>query len=139
MLHPFKFPVEKFRLKSLWEVQYISVKTTVDAPLKEITTDSSGTPIPNTAAGSRQVILPTFGLAAEYAIAPHVLLRAAASGFGIPYRADIWDAEGTISYRHNKWEILGGVKALHFKTSPQNDEYIAGTLSGGYVGVRWHL
>ena len=130
LLYPFKFPVTKFRLRSLWEVQYMGVSATVDAPLD--TTATTGT-------GSRSIILPTFGLAAEYAIAPHVLLRVAGTGFGLPHRAEIWDAEGTISYRYGKWEIVAGAKAFHFKTSPQNEEYIEGTLDGGFVGVRWHF
>jgi hypothetical protein len=138
LLHPFKFPVEKFRLKSLWEVQYLGIMSTIDAPLKTTST-SSGTLVSNTTSGSRNLILPTFGIAAEYAISPHVLLRADASGFGLPHRAELWDAEGTISYRRSKtWEIRAGFKVLHFKTSPQKDEYVTDTISGGFVGLRYH-
>ena len=65
LLWPYKFPVSRFRLKSLWEVQWISVSTTIDAPLVVATEDSSGNITTETATGSRQVILPTFGLAAS--------------------------------------------------------------------------
>jgi len=139
LLWPYKFPVSKFRLKSLWEVQWISVSTTIDAPLVSGTTDSSGNVTFETATGSRQVILPTFGLAAEYQLTPHVLFRADVSGFGLPHRSNIWDADATLSYRHNKWEIRGGFKALHFKTTPQNTEFITDTVSGGFVGVNYHF
>lgn len=139
LLWPYKFPVSKFRLKSLWEVQWISTSTTVDAPLVPATEDTSGNITFETAIGSKQVILPTFGLAAEYALSPNVLLRADASGFGIPHKADIWDADATISYRRGKFEIVGGLKALHFKTSPNDTEYITDTLAGGFVGINYHL
>jgi hypothetical protein len=139
LLWPFKFPVAKFRLHSLWEAQWLAIDTTIDAPLKALTTDSSSTPLSSTARGARTIILPKVGIAAEYALAPHVLLRASSSGFGLPHRADLWDADATVSWRHGRWEILGGFKALHFKSSPKIEEYISGTIQGGYVGIRWHL
>jgi hypothetical protein len=129
LLFPHKFPVSRFRIKSLWEVQYVKMKTTIDAPL--ILTGL-------TATGSHQIILPTFGLAAEYAIAPHVLLRVAGSGFGLYHKADIWDGDATIAWRMGKWEVVGGGKAFHFKTSPKKSEYMSATLAGAFVGLRWH-
>jgi hypothetical protein len=130
LLWPHKFPVAKFRVRSLWEVQYVNIKATIDAPA--VTTGETGT-------GSHQIILPTFGLAPEYAISPHVLFRFAASGFGWYHKADIWDAEATISYRVNHVELVAGGKAFHFKTSPNDTEYFRGTLVGAIVGLRWHL
>src|SRR5205823_5004090 len=49
LLFPHKFPVSKFRLKSLWEVQFVRIKSTIDAPL--VKTGETGT-------GSRQIVLP---------------------------------------------------------------------------------
>jgi hypothetical protein len=129
LLYPHKFPVARFRIKSLWEVQYVRVKTTVDAPL--VLTGLTST-------GSHQIILPTFGLAAEYAIAPHVLFRVAGSAFGLYHGSDIWDADATLAWRMGKWEVVGGGKAFHFKTSPQKTEYMSATLAGAFVGLRWH-
>jgi hypothetical protein len=139
LLWPYKFPVSKFRLRSLWEFQWVGLSSTVDAPLKAIATNSSGTPQSNTALGGETILLPTLGLAAEYAISPHVLLRAEASGFGIPHHADLWDAQGTVSYRHGSLEVLGGFRTLYFKSSPQQAEFMYGTIDGGFVGIRWHL
>jgi hypothetical protein len=133
LLFPHKFPVAKFRLKSLWEFQYVHVKTTIDAPYYYA---QNG--VPNTATGTQQIFLPTFGIAAEYALAPHLLLRADASGFGIPHKAGLGDAEATISYRIGSWEIRGGGKMFYFKTSPNSDEYLSNTLLGAFVGLRWH-
>ncbi len=139
LLYPFKFPVARFRVKSLWEAQFVSSQGTIDAPFKANTTDSSGNLISNASSGTRTIILPTFGAAVEYALTPHVLLRADASGFGLPHRADIWDAEAYVSYRRKKLEFRGGYKILHFKSSPQIDEYMIGTVQGGFVGVRYHF
>jgi hypothetical protein len=138
LLHPYKFPVEKFRLKSLWEVQYIAVQGTFDAPLKSITTDSSGNIVTNTVSGTKNAILPTFGIAAEYAIKPHVLLRAEASGFGIPHHSYIYDGQAYVAWRREKLEFRAGYKALGFKTGPHTDQYYKDLVSGGYVGLFYH-
>jgi hypothetical protein len=57
---------------------------------------------------------------------------------GIPHHSDLVDAEATVSYRRGAWEIRGGGKALHFKSSPNGDEYVSATVAGAFVGVRWH-
>ncbi len=137
LLFPYKFPVSKFRLKSLWEVEYAGFKGTVDAPRKP-QTDSSGNSISTTGNGSNNIIFPKFGVAAEYALTPHLLLRADAAGFGLPHRSAFWDAEGTIAYRLKKWEVRAGFKTMYFKTSPQRAEYVSDTLSGGFIGLRYH-
>lgn len=129
LLFPHKFPVAKFRLKSLWEVQWVQVKSTIDAP--RVTAGETGS-------GTDQIVFPTFGLAAEYALSPHILLRADASGFGLYHKADIWDADATVSWRRGQWEIVGGGKAFHFKTSPNKTEYVSATTAGAFVGLRWH-
>lgn len=129
LLFPHKFPVARLRFKSLWEVQYVGFKSSVDAINGSL---STGT-------GSRTIFLPTFGLAAEYAIAPHVLFRVAGSGFGIPHRAVIWDGEATLSVRQKKIEFVGGAKAFHFKSSPNNEIYAAAEVYGGFVGLRYHF
>lgn len=138
LLYPFKFPVAKLRFKSLWEVQYLAANGTIDAPYKANAEDSSGNLISNSAYGTRTIILPTFGLAAEYAIRPHILLRADASAFGLPHRAELWDAQAYIAYRRNKLEFRGGFKILHFKSSPQIDEYMQGTVQGGFFEAMYH-
>jgi hypothetical protein len=113
----------------LWEVQFVKIKSTIDAPLV-----TSG----QTSNGSRQILLPTFGLAAEYAIAPHVLFRVAGSGFGLYHKSDIWDGEATLSWRRGAWEVVGGGKAFHFKSSPNNTEYMSATITGAFAELRWH-
>lgn len=129
LLKPYKFPVAKFRLKSLWAVRYLVAKNTIDAPKNTNET---------TATGNRQVVLPEFGLAAEYALAPHVLFRAEGSGFGIPHGSYVWDGAAMVSVRRKKLEIVGGFKALGFKTTPNKDYFVRDMISGGFVGLRYH-
>lgn len=131
LLYPHKFPVSKLRFKSLWAVRYLKAQATVDAPLSNSTTGTTGT-------GNRQLVLPEFGAAMEYALAKHVLFRVEASGFGIPKKSYIWDGAATVSYRRGQVTVEGGFKGLGFKTSPAKDEYIPFQIYGGFVGVRYN-
>jgi hypothetical protein len=132
LLWPHKFPVAKFRVREIWAVQWVQIKNTVDAPYIDATGVSAST------SASEQVIYPDFGLSAEYALTPHILAKVTATGFGFPHKADVWDGEATISYRWRDWEIRGGAKALHFKTSPNSADYDVATFAGAFVGLRWH-
>jgi hypothetical protein len=136
LLWPHKFPVSKFRVKSLWEAEWTQIKGSIDAPYIDFAGAATG--VTSSVTASHQIIYPAFGLAAEYALTPHILLRAAATGFGIPHKAVIWDGEATVAYRLGMFEIRGGAKAFHFKTSPNSTEYAAATLTGAFVGLRWH-
>ena len=130
LLFPHKFPVSRFRLKSLWGLEWVGVHSNVTTPL-------AASPV--IADDSRSIVLPTFGIAAEYALAPHLLLRVSGAGFGIPHHAVIGEAEGELSYRRGSFEIVGGEKYLHFKSSPNKPSYLIGTFVGAFAGVRWHF
>jgi hypothetical protein len=133
------YPVESrhFRLKTLWQVQFVSMKSGFDAPLLP-TTDSSGNPISYQTQGSQTLISPTFGLGvAEYATR-NFRFEVNASGFDVPHHWAIWDADASISYRVGHIEIRGGGKALHFKTSTKSDYFQYGSIGGAFVGLRWY-
>lgn len=138
LLWPHKFPVSKFRVKSLWEVEWMQIKGTIDAPLVDAANSTATTTVTSAGTASHEIIYPVFGLAAEYAISRHVLLRGSISGFAIPHKSVLADAEATIGWRIGAFEIRGGGKAFHFKTSPNSSEYASGTLTGAFVGLRWH-
>lgn len=131
-------PSGKIRFKTLYEAQFINVSSSYDAPLKAITTDSSGNVDYNNTSGTKSLIYPSLGGELEQALGHHFRWEVKASGFGIPHHADIWDAQGDIVLRVHNFEISAGEKALHFKTSPQADEYFVDTLSGAYVGIRYY-
>ncbi|MCU1325070.1 MAG: hypothetical protein JWN34_440 [Bryobacterales bacterium] len=132
---PHKFPVAKLRVKAIYGLRYLAVKGSVDAPLQL----ASGATIPGAfATGNKQVVLPALGLAPEYALSRHVLLRIEGSGFGLPHGSALWDGEGTVSYRRGKLEFFGGGKVVGFKTSPKKDYYYSGQVYGGIFGLKYH-
>jgi len=136
--YPFPPNPSRFRLRTLWEVQYTNIKNSIDAPLRPVQTDASGNPISNTATGSRWLIDPSFGVAIEKAFSGHFRVEAKASGFAFPHRAVIYDMEASASYRVGRYEISAGVRDFHFKTSPQNAQYLAATYPGVFVAIRYY-
>jgi hypothetical protein len=136
--YPTPLNESSFRFRTLWEVQYTTIQSTIDAPFRPISVDSSGDPISNSAAGTRWLILPTFGVALDKRLSRHFRVEGKASGFGIPHRADTWDADASANYEIGHLDFIGAYKGFHFKTSPQSDQYLAQTLHGTYIGVRWN-
>jgi len=134
------YPVESrhFRLKTLWQVQYITFRSSYDAPVRSNTPDSAGNLTSFETLGSKSYFSPTFGLGIHEYATRHFRFELNGSGFGIPKRFNIWDADASIAYRVGKIEIRGGARALHFHSSAKADYYFRGTLSGAFVGVRWY-
>jgi hypothetical protein len=133
--YPYPPEDSKFRFRLLFEGQYTTIQTTINAPRK---TDTAGNPAPITGQGSKWFIYPTLGGAVERALSKHFRVEVKATGFAIPHHAAIWDAEASAAYRHGKVEFLLLAKAFHFKTSPKQDEYMKATLPGVGVGLRWY-
>jgi hypothetical protein len=127
LTYPYPSNGAKFRVKTLWEVQYANIKTGYDAPLDVNTTPTTGT---------KAILLPTFGMGIEYHPAKRLRLELKGSGFGLPHRSVIWDAEGSAVLRLGKVEALAGARIYHYKTSAKKDEYFNQTLGGPYVGLR---
>lgn len=136
----FPFPVQnsKFRLKTLWEIQFTTIRSSIDGPLRAYQTDSSGNVISNTGEGTEWFFYPTFGLAVERSVSRNFRWEARASGFAVPHYSTIWDAEASAAYRIGRFEAIVGGKGFHFKTSPKHQQYLYSTLSGVYVGMRWY-
>lgn len=132
------FPVNngRFRIKTLWEVQYTTIRSGVIAPFAP-TTDASGNGIQTAGTGSKWFIWPSLGMGIEWMLAKHFRFELKGSGFGIPHRAALWDAEAFFAYKSGSWELDFGGKAFHFKTSPKAEEYFRATLPGAYIGIRW--
>ncbi|MGH9611406.1 MAG: hypothetical protein ACRD34_17200, partial [Bryobacteraceae bacterium] len=132
------FPKTKIWMKTLWQMQFATIGTNIAAPLKPVTTNVSGNVDYNTATGSAKIFLPTFGLEFEQPVTRHFRWWVKGSGFGIPHHGDIWDGEAAIGLRMGQFELIGGAKAFHFKTSPQGAQYFVDTLAGPFVGLRWY-
>jgi hypothetical protein len=130
LTYPFPSNHNKFRLKTLWELQYLKARSTIDAPLDFNTSQ---------AIGPKSIFRPTIGLGIEYHPSSHVRIELKGSGFGWPHGADIWDTEGNIVVRASRIEILVGGRAYHYKTGPKDDQYYTQTMWGPAFGVRWIL
>lgn len=126
----------KLRFKTLWELHYASSEVSVDAPFKEIATDSDGYPISNATWGRKWVVLPALGIELEQALSKRFRWEAKASGFGLPKRAALWDTEASAVLRLGKVELLCGARAFKVKTSPKDDAYFNQTLAGPFAGLR---
>ena len=128
---PYPIGSRKFRLKTLWEVQFAKVDTAFAAPL---------TGDPNTiTGGSKTIILPTIGLGITEYLSKNVHVDLSGSGFGLPHRAGLADGNGSIALRFGRGELIVGGKAYYFKTTPQKDFYIKGTLAGAFVMLKYYL
>lgn len=134
------YPVEsrRFRLKTLWQVQYITFRSTYDAPIKSSTPDSAGNLTSYAATGSKSIFTPTFGLGAHEYVSRNFRVEVNASGFALPHRFNVWDLDASLAYRVGQFEIRGGARALHFRSSAKNDYYFRGNLTGAVVGIRWY-
>jgi len=141
------YPVEsrRFRLKTLWQVQYTSIRSGFDAPKLPLVdangnpiVDASGNLISYAGEGTRWFIYPEFGLGATYYSGRHLRFEANGSGFAFPHKDTVWDADASANLKYGKLEFRVGAKAFHFKTNPGSEYYLHGTMGGAFVGVRWH-
>jgi len=140
------YPVEarKYRLKTLWQLQYTSIQSIFDAPLLphydssgNLLLDSNGNPISYVGAGTKWFVVPTFGLNFTDYVTRNFRLELEGSGFGIPHRSAIWDTDATANFRLGHFEIRLGDKGFHFKTSTKADFFMKGTMFAPFVGIRW--
>lgn len=141
------YPVEsrRFRLKTLWQVQYTSAKAGFDAPLLPLVDangnpliDVNGNPISYAATETKWFITPTLGLSATEYITPNIRFEASADGFAIPHHSTLYEGESTINVRVSHFEVRGGAKLFHFNTSTNQDFYMKGTLASVFFGIRWY-
>lgn len=132
-------PSTKIRFKTLYELQYVNIGATIAAPYLPQTTDSSGNVDTNVASGSKNLILPSLGGEFEAQLGSHFRWEAKASGFGLPHRSAIGDAQALIAVKvTNNVEIIGGERFYYLKTSTKSDEYFKDKLYGAFVGVRYY-
>jgi len=125
----------EIRLKTLYEIQRISIANEVD----DFQVDSTGAVVNiNPAEGTKTIFWPSFGLGLEHTLSRHFRWEARASGFALPHRAVLGDLEAAIALRVGHFELLGGGRWLHFKTNPQSSQYNIGTLYGPYASVRYY-
>lgn len=122
------------RLKTLWEFQRISLVNS----LLDLTPVGDGSFQPNQIDGTTSVTMPTLGLGLEQTIGRHLRWEIKGSGMGLPHKSDIVDGEAAIALRYNHFEILGGGRYLHWKSSPNKVHYNSGDIYGPFVSIRYY-
>ena len=134
------YPVENrhFRLKTLWQVQYITFKSNYDVPIKSSTPDVNGNLTSYAANGSKSFFTPTFGLGIQEYAAKNLRFEVNGSGFGLPHSFHLIDLDASIAYRVGRIELRAGARGLDFRTSAKSDYYNYGRLGGAFVGIRWY-
>lgn len=142
------YPVEsrRFRLKTLWGLQYTSIRSTFDAPFLPLfdaatgapLVDASGNPISYVGTGTRWFVSPILGIGVSQFVSRHFRVEANASGFTIPRHNSIWDADASANIRYGHIELRLGGKAFHFKTTTNSDFYMKNTMGSAFVGLRWY-
>jgi hypothetical protein len=135
---PYPAGARHFRLKTLWQVQYVVMKTTFDAPVKSATPDSAGNFTSYAVVGSKGYLTPAFGLGVHEYASRNFRFEANVSGFWLPHRWYLLDTDATIAYRFGRWELRGGGKGFVFRTSPKAEYFYRGTMAGVFVGLRWY-
>ena len=128
---PYPTARRRFRLKTLWQVQYVKLDSTFNAPVSIIDTTA--------ATGSKSIILPTLGLGVTQYLNNFVRVEANASGFAIPHHSSLGDVDGDIAFKFGRIEVRAGARFFHFKTSAAGDFYMKGNLAGGFGGIRLYL
>jgi hypothetical protein len=142
---PYPVKASRFRLRSIWALQYVDAQTTFNAPLNA-TTDANGNPIVDAlgdlvkydATATKWYVTPSVGLGVQEYFTPNISFEATATGFEIPHHTNIWDADAAVNVRVGHYEIRLGAKAFHFHTSPNVDFTNMGTLFGPFLVLRWH-
>jgi hypothetical protein len=127
---PYPVGNRHFRLKTLWQAQYVQTSSYFTAPLSATDT--------GVGSGSKNIFLPTLGLGMTYYVSRDFRIDASADGFGIPHHSTIADAEAAPAYKLGKIELRAGLKLFYFKTSSAGDYYTRGRLTGAFVGVRFY-
>jgi hypothetical protein len=142
------YPVEsrKYRLKTLWQLHYISARSSFDAPLLPLVdstgaplVDSSGNPVNYATQGTKWWITPTFGLGWTQYVTRNVRIDLNAAGFLLPHKWTVYDTDASVNFRvMGHFELQGGAKAFHYKSSPAGEFFIRNTMVSVFFGVRWY-
>jgi hypothetical protein len=123
------------RIKTLWEVQMTGVKANFDAPIK---VDENGDAVAAFASGTRWFAYPMLGLGIEKFFGKNARFETHGSGFWLPHRSNVYDADALLAFRKGIFELGIGGKVFHFRTSPKLEDFFQTTLPGAFVMIRWY-
>ena len=110
---PYPVGGRHFRLKTLWQVQYVTMKTVFDAPIKSATPDSTGSLTDYSTIGSKSYITPAFGLGVHEYATRNFRLEANLSGFWLPHRFNLLDSDASFGLSRRTVRTARRRQGLH--------------------------
>jgi hypothetical protein len=143
---PYPVKDSRFRLKTLWQMHYVSMRTGFDAPTAPLT-DSDGNYLLNSqgdllsyaAHGTTNVVLPAVGLGFQEYVTDKFRLEGGISGFAFPHRSNLWDAEASASIRLSAFDLRFGWRGYQARSSPKGVFWTEYKMRGPFVGITYHI
>jgi len=142
------YPVEsrKVRLRTLYQLHYVTVRSGFDAPTQPLF-DSAGNPLVNSGgqaitfqtSGTKWFLSPALGAGLSYYVSPRLRVEANGAGFFIPHHFAVADTDASINYRIlGQFELGLGGKLYDYKTSTKAAYYQTGFLGSVAVSLKWY-
>lgn len=132
------FPVppldSRLRIKTFWEAHYAKYKPLITFP-EDV--DSDGNNRGLSISQDQTLFYPGVGIGLEFVPVKAFRIEAGGSGMALPGRSRYLDVSAQAVVRVGRFEVFGGYKGYHFRTSPRKEIYITGTLVGPLFGLRW--
>ena len=142
------YPVEsrKIRLRTLYQLHYVTVRSDFDAPTQPLYNsvgspllNASGEPITFQASGSKWFISPALGAGLAYYLSPRLRVEASGSGFFIPHHYTVGDSDISVNFRIlNQLEVGVGGRLFDYKTSTKAAYWQSGYLASPAVFLKWY-
>lgn len=117
---------DRFRFKTLWELQYLRVGG-------EVRTLDLETPIRSSQ--SKSLFLPTFGIGFDWRPQRNLECNTRLSGFGLLNRGRVWNGEALCAWRIKGVHAVLGLRQFAASTAQASDQYFNIRSGGPTFGI----
>jgi hypothetical protein len=117
---------DRFRFKTLWELQYLRVSG-------EVSTLDLENPI--RISQSRSLLLPTFGVGFDWRARRDLDCNTRLSGFGLGSRGRVWNGEALCAWRVRGVHAVFGLRQFGASTGRASDQYFNIRFGGPTFGI----
>ncbi len=117
---------DRFRFKTLWELQYLRVGG-------EVRTLDLETPLRNSQ--SRSLFVPTFGVGFDWRPRKNFECNTRLSGFGFLSSGRVWNAEALCALRVKGTHAVFGLRRFSARTSETSDQFFNIRTGGPTFGI----
>ena len=117
---------DRFRFKTLWELQYLRVGG-------EVSTLDLETPIRSSQ--SKSLILPTFGVGFDWRPLKKLECNTRLSGFGLFNGGRVWNGEALCAWHVRGVHAMFGLRQFSANTARESDQYFNIRMGGPMFGL----